>query len=79
MLSVCLVFLYVWLCAYLVGFAVLSGIRYVYGSFMVKADGYVMAGLVTVTVYAQFFSLFHKVGLVANLLLAAVCAVIAVV
>ena len=79
MLSVCLVFLYVWLCAYLVGFAVLSGIRYVYGSFMVKADGYVMAGLVTVTVYAQFFSLFHKVGFVANLLLAAVCAVIAVV
>lgn len=75
MLSVCLIFLYVLLSAYLIGFLLLSGIRYVYGSCRMRADGYVMAGLVTVTVYAQFFSLFYKVGLVANLLLAAVCAI----
>ncbi len=34
---------------------------------------YVMAGLVTVTVYAQLFSLFYKVGLLANIILATVC------
>ena len=33
------------------------------------------AGLAAVTVYAQFFSLFYKVGLAAQVLLAAVCAV----
>ena len=79
MLSVCLVFLYVLLSAYLIGFFVLSVIRHIYGGFCVKADGCIMAGLVTVTVYAQFFSLFYKVGLAANLLLTAACVVIAAV
>ena len=39
-------------------------------------DTYVVCGLVLMTVYAQFFSLFYKVGLAANLLLCIVCAVI---
>lgn len=73
MLSVCLIFLYVLLSAYVIGFLTVSGIRHIYGDCRIGADGYVMAGLVTVTVYAQFFSLFGKVGLAANLLLAAVC------
>lgn len=74
MLSVCLIFLYVLLSAYLTGFLTLQGIRHIYGSCRIGADGYIMAGLTAVTVYAQFFSLFYKVGLAANLLLAAVCA-----
>lgn len=37
------------------------------------ADAYVMCGLVCVTVYAQFFSLFAGVGLGANVVLCAVC------
>lgn len=37
------------------------------------ADAYVMCGLVCVTVYAQFFSLFAGVGLWANVLLCAAC------
>lgn len=76
MFSVCLIFLYILVSTYIVGFLVLTMIGRVFGSgedLRLKSDGYVMAGLVTVTVYAQFFSLFHKVGLMANVLLAAVC------
>ncbi len=40
------------------------------------ADAYVMCGLVGVTVYAQFFSLFAGVGLWANVILCAACLVI---
>lgn len=36
-------------------------------------DAYVMCGLVCVTVYAQFFSLFAGVGLWANVILCAIC------
>ena len=42
-----------------------------------NADAYFMCGFVCVTVYAQIFSLFAGVGLVANGILCAVCAVIA--
>ncbi|MCM1416192.1 MAG: hypothetical protein NC430_09745, partial [bacterium] len=42
-----------------------------------RPDAYVVCGLVCVTVYAQFFSLFAGVGLAANLLLCAACIVIA--
>ena len=79
MLSVCLIFICVLLSAYVIGFLVVSGIGRVYGGCCLKADGYVMAGLVTVTVYAQFFSLFHKVGLAAFFLLAGVCIITALV
>ncbi len=74
MLSVCLIFLYVLLSAYLLGFLTLQGIRHIFGNCKVRADGYIMAGLTAATVYAQIFSLFYKVGLTANLLLAAICA-----
>lgn len=38
-------------------------------------DSVMMAGLITVTVYAEIFSLFYKVGLVANVILLAVSGV----
>lgn len=44
-----------------------------------KADGVIMAGLVALTVYAQVFSLFYRVGLLANLALVVFCAAAAVV
>lgn len=44
-----------------------------------RADSLFMAGIVCATVYAQFFSLFAGVGLIANLLLVIFCAVIVVV
>ncbi len=86
MLSVCLIFLYVLLTAYLTGFLVLKGIgkfctgrnrKEVPETFWqtLKIDSYCMAGLVALTVYAQFFSLFYKVGFAANILLLFLCAV----
>ena len=39
----------------------------------------IVSGLVVVTVYAQFASLFGGVGLVANLILIAFCVVIAII
>ena len=42
------------------------------------AGSYLVCGLVCVTVYAELFSLFGRVGLAANLILCAVCAGIAV-
>lgn len=82
MLSVCLIFLYILLSAYIIGFLALTAVGHVFGNGGCRGigpDGYVMAGLVTLTVYAQFFSLFYKVGLLANLLLAAVCLAAAVI
>ncbi len=75
MLSVGLIFLYAWLTMYVVGFLILWCVGGVFGRRRMRADGCVMAGLAAVTVYAQFFSLFYKVGLAAQVLLAAVCAV----
>lgn len=89
MLSVSLIFLYMLLTAYCIGFLTLSGIGWLCAKAgrserpaaqwrAVKADSYVMAGLVTVTVYAQLFSLFYKVGAAANFLLLLVCGITAV-
>lgn len=82
MLAVGLIFLYVLVSTYLIGFLALKGIERLCGQDVsippIKADGYVMAGLVVVTVYAQFFSLFYKVGFAANLLLVGVCILTAI-
>ncbi len=51
--------------------AAVGRVSYEYG-----VDAYVMCGLVCVTVYAQFFSLFAGVGLWANVVLCAACIVI---
>lgn len=40
------------------------------------ADAYLLCGVVCVTIYAQVFSLFAKVGLAANVILCAVCVLI---
>ena len=66
MLSVCLVFLYIMLSAYITGFLVLTVIGRVFGQEgcrkrKIKPDAYVMAGLAAVTVYAQIFSLFYTI------------------
>lgn len=83
MFSVGLIFLYILATTYVTGFLVLKGIDWLCGQEvairLAKADGYVMAGLVAVTVYAQMFSLFYKVGFAANLLLVGICVVTAIV
>ncbi len=81
MLSVCLIFLYLLVSTYIAGFLILSAVGHVFGKpeggywLTARPDGCVMAGLVFVTVYAQFFSLFYKVGLLANVLFLIACIV----
>ena len=89
MLAVLLIWIYAGFTTYLVGYAVLNiitsldcmkahkgknskkyGIHY--------HESYIVAGVITATIYAEFFSLAGGVGLIANLLLLAICVVIAV-
>lgn len=58
---------------FLVGYGVLRMLTWRIPYQIRHVDSYLLCGLVCVTVYAQFFSLFYKVGLLANLILCAVC------
>lgn len=58
---------------FLVGYGVLRVITWRIPYQIRHMDSYLLCGLVCVTVYAQFFSLFYKVGLFANLILCAAC------
>lgn len=73
MLSVTGIWLYMLFTTFLVGYGILQCLtRYI--PYRVKYwDSYLLCGLAAVTVYAQLFSLFGRVGLTANLLLSAVC------
>lgn len=77
MFSVLLIFLYLLLTTYFIGFLVLRGIIPLcigkHDSCNYYGKNYCMAGLVVLTVYAQIFSLFYKVGLVANIILILLC------
>ncbi|MBO5473818.1 MAG: hypothetical protein J6A08_08550 [Lachnospiraceae bacterium] len=73
MLSVILIWCYMLVTASAVGYGVLHVLTSRIPYRIRHMDSYLMCGLVCVTVYAQFFSLFYKVGLLANLILCAVC------
>lgn len=64
---------------FLIGYVVLRSLTRCIPYQIKHLDSYLICGLVCVTVYAQFFSLFFRVGLLANLVLCAVCAVGAVI
>lgn len=75
MLSVILIWLYMLFTCYVTGFAC---IRSICGKEIFECrreTSYIYAGIGVVTVYSQFFSLFGKVGLGANLALLFLCAV----
>lgn len=76
MLSVILIWCYMLITTFLVGYGVLHVLTSRIPYRIRHMDSYLFCGLVCVTVYAQFFSLFYKVGLLANLILCAVCIVI---
>lgn len=90
MLAVTLIWIYVLVTSYLLGFCFLSslsGRNYMKHQKTGKLpkqydirymESYVVAGIVIATVYAQVFSLFGGVGLGANIILALTCVVIAV-
>lgn len=77
MVSVILIWIYMVVTCYLTGFACLKVIRGKQEYRFKKESSYIYAGLAAVTVYAQFFSIFYKVGLWANLILMGVCLMLA--
>ncbi len=76
MLSVIVIWLYIGITTFIIGYGVLRVITRHLPYCTLNADAYFMCGLVSVTVYAQFFSLFSGVGLAANLVLCVLCALI---
>ncbi len=78
MISVLLIWIYMTVTAYLVGFGFMNLMAGKNVYLVKREDSYIMAGVAVVTVYAQVFSLFAKVGLAANVLLVLVCMGIAV-
>ncbi len=77
MVSVLFVWLYIAATTFLTGFGLCALVRRIVG-YRVRDVGCIVAmGLMAVTVYAQVFSLFYKVGAAANLLLAAACLAVA--
>lgn len=76
MLSVIVIWLYIGITTFVIGYGVLRVITRHLPYCTLHADAYFMCGLVSVTVYAQFFSLFSGVGLAANLILCVLCALI---
>ncbi len=73
MLSVLLIWLYMLFTCYVTGFACIRGILGKKNFRCKREISYLFAGIGAVTVYAQFFSIFGKVGLAANLLLLLIC------
>ena len=69
MLSVIVIWIYMFLTTFLIGYGILRVMtRYI--PYRIRyVDSYLICGAAGVTVYAQFFSLFGRVGLVANLIL----------
>ncbi|MBO5144104.1 MAG: hypothetical protein J6C19_01035 [Lachnospiraceae bacterium] len=78
MVSVLLNWFYIFITVFLVGFAASKAIEKRFGWHMKTMDSILAAGIMLAAVYAQFFSLFYKVGLAANamMLLACLCIVI---
>ena len=73
MLSVFFNWIYIAITAFLMGMR-LREIVWRHFQYRVKSISSILAaGLITITVYAQVFSLFYKVGAVANLVLVGMC------
>lgn len=75
MLSCLLIWLYMLFTCYVTGFACLKVISGKEAFQFRKETSYLYAGIGVVTVYAQLFSIFWKVGLMANILLLFICGV----
>ncbi|MDE7247460.1 MAG: hypothetical protein K2N43_06205 [Lachnospiraceae bacterium] len=73
MASVILNWIYIIITTFIVGYGVLRFLTRHFAYQVKNMDASVVCGLVCVTVYAQFFSLLAGVGLLANILLLALC------
>lgn len=79
MLSVILIWLYMIVTAFLLGYGILNGLTNVFPYRVKRWDSYVMCGLFGATVYAQIFSIFAPVGLIANGILLVLCLIVVIV
>lgn len=75
MVSVLLIWIYMIITCYVTGYTVLKILALKRGYRIRRESSYLYAGIVAVTVYAQFFSIFYKVGLLANLILLIICGI----
>lgn len=73
MLMVVLNWLYIGLTVFLAGYGFAALTEEIFGYKIKRTDSLLMAGVVQVTVYAQFYSLMGPVALIANLLLIGGC------
>lgn len=73
MLSIILNWIYVLFVMLTLGFGVASLVQKLFKYNIRRFDSLAMAGLIVATVYAQVFSLFYKVGLLANVILLVLC------
>lgn len=73
MVSVILIWIYMIVTCYITGFSCIRTITGKQGWHCKKESSILFAGIAAVTVYAQFFSIFHKVGLSANIILLGIC------
>ena len=73
MLSVSLIWIYMFLTTYLAGYGIMRAVTRMIPCPVRQRDAYLVCGLAGITVYAQFFSLFAPVGLAANLILCVLC------
>ena len=74
MLSIIFIWIYMLITGYTLGF---SALRLICGkgfSAVKRESSFLYAGIVAVTVYSQFFSIFYRVGLLANAVLLLACA-----
>lgn len=76
MLTTIVTWIYTLFTTMLLGFGVAGFVEKVFHYQIKKPDSVWMAGMVTATVYAQYFSLFYKVGLAANAVLVLICGVV---
>ena len=76
MISVVLIWLYMIVTTFLLGYGILTGITYLSPYRIRKWSSFLVCGFAGAAVYAQFFSLFAPVGLAANLILIATCILI---
>ncbi|MDE7404819.1 MAG: hypothetical protein K2M81_06920, partial [Lachnospiraceae bacterium] len=73
MFSVILIWLYMLFTCYVIGFTCITVINGKETYQCRKETSYLYAGIGAVTVYSQFFSIFWKVGFMANLILLLIC------
>lgn len=77
MVSVILIWLYMIVTTFLLGYGILTGITYLCSYRIRKWSSYLICGFAGAAVYAQFFSIFAPVGLAANVILSGICLFIA--